>query len=63
MRDVHGVINHISVVEELNFEFEDVFVGVKTSLLEELEEGEDEMPVEIGGDSWCQIVVRHCSRD
>lgn len=35
--NVHGVINHISVVEKLDFEFEDVLVCVKASLLEKFE--------------------------
>lgn len=35
--DVHSVINHVSVVEKLDFEFEDVFVWVKTTLLEEFQ--------------------------
>lgn len=50
--DVHGVINHVGLVEELDLGLEDLLIGVKLPLLKKLEERENKMTVKIRGDSW-----------
>ena len=43
--DVHGVINHVGLVQKLDLELEDLLIGVKLTLLEELEDGEHQVTV------------------
>ena len=43
--DVHCVINHVGLVQKLDLELEDLLIGVKLTLLEELEYGEHKVSV------------------
>lgn len=49
--DVHGVINHVGLIEKLDFGLEDLLIGVKLPLLKELKERENKMTVQIRRDS------------
>lgn len=60
--NIHGVIDHVSVVEELDLGLEYVFIRVHPSLLQELQQGEDEVPVKVRSRERCQIVCRHRRR-
>lgn len=57
--DVHGVVDHVGLVEELDFGLEDLLVGVELALLEKLQQGEDQVAVEVRRDARRQVVVRH----
>lgn len=57
--DVHGVVDHVGLAEELDLGLEDLVVVVELPLLEELEEGEDEVAVEVRRDARREVVVRH----
>lgn len=57
--DVHGVIDHVSLVEELDLGFENLVILIQLAFLEEFEERENEMPVEVGRDARGEIVKRH----
>ena len=50
--DVHGIINHVGLVEKLDFGLKDLVVLVELALLKELEKREDKVPVEVRGDPW-----------
>ena len=60
--DVHGVVDHVGVVEELDLGLQDVVVVVQLALLEELEQREHQVPVQIRSDPRGEVVGRHCSR-
>lgn len=39
--NIHGVVDHVGLVEKLDLPFKDLFVGVKLMLLKEFEQRED----------------------
>lgn len=43
--DVHGVVDHVGLVKELDLGLEDLLIWVHLSLLQELEKGKHQMPV------------------
>ena len=61
--NIHGVINHISVVEKLNLRLQNIFLRIQPSLLQELEQWEHQMPVQIRRYPRRQVILRrHCLR-
>ena len=59
--DVHGVVDHVRHAQKLDLGLQDVVVLVETAFLEEFEQGEDEVAVEMRGDSRGEVVARHGS--
>lgn len=57
--DVHGVVDHIGLAEELDLGLEDLVLGVELALLEELKQGEDKVAVKVRSDPGGEVVVRH----
>lgn len=49
--DVHGVVDHVGLVEELDLGLEDLLIGVKLPLLKELHQWEHKVPVKVGRDA------------
>ena len=49
--DVHGVVDHVGLVEELDLGLEDLLVGVELPLLEKLHQREHQVPVQVGRDA------------
>lgn len=56
--NVHGVVNHVSVIKQIDFGLENILLGVQPFLLQELKQREHEMPVELGRNPLRQIVFR-----
>jgi hypothetical protein len=61
--DIHGVIDHIRLGEKLDLGLQDLVVTVETFVLEELQEGEDEVTIEEGSDSGGKIILSHVWTD
>ena len=57
--NIHGIINHIGLVKQLQLSPQDILIRVKLPLLQELKQWKNQMPVQIGSDSGRQVVVRH----
>lgn len=49
--DVHGVVDNVGLVEELDLGLEDLLIGVKLPLLKELHQWEHKVPVQVGRDA------------
>lgn len=58
--DVHGVVDHVGLAQELDLRLEDLLVGIELPLLEELQHREHQMPVEIWRDPRREVVRSHC---
>lgn len=58
--DVHRVVDHVRLVQELYLRFQNLLVGVHLPLLKKLQQRKHQMPVQIRSDSLRQIVRRHC---
>lgn len=50
--DVHGIVDHVGFVKELDLGLEDLVILVELTFLEKLEKREDEVPIEIRRDPW-----------
>lgn len=59
--DVHGVINHVGISQQIDLPLEDLIVIVDGALLEKLQEWENQMTIEVGSDPGSQVVARHSS--
>lgn len=57
--DVHGVVDHVGLAQELDLRLEDLLVGVELPLLEELQDGEHQVPVEVRRDARREVVRSH----
>lgn len=58
--DVHRVVDHVRLVQELYLRFQNLLVRVHLPLLKKLQQRKHQMPVQIRSDSLRQIVRRHC---
>lgn len=51
--DVHGVVDHVGLVEELDLGLENLLIWVQLTLLKELQKREHQVSVEVRRDSRC----------
>lgn len=59
--NVHGVVDHISVVKQLDLRLQNILLGVQSSLLQEFKKREHQMTVQLRRYPRCQVVLRrHC---
>lgn len=57
--NIHGIINHIGLIKQLNLGLQDILIRVKLPFLQEFKQWENQMPIKIRRNSWRQIVVCH----
>lgn len=50
--DVHGIVDHVGLVKELDLGLQDLVVLVELAFLEELKKREDEVPIQVRRDPW-----------
>jgi len=57
--DVHGVVDHVGLAEEIDLRLENLIIRVELFLLQKLQKGENQMAVQMGSNLRCQVVFRH----
>jgi hypothetical protein len=60
--DIHGVIDHVGLVEKLDLRLEDLLVLMEPALLEKLQNWEDQVPVQVRRYARSEVVARHASQ-
>lgn len=56
--NIHGVVNHVRVVEKLDLSLQNISLGIQLPLLQELQQREHKMPVQMRRYTRCQVVLR-----
>lgn len=51
--DVHGVVDHVCLVEELDLRLEDLLIWVQLTFLKKLQQREDQVAVQVRRDALC----------
>lgn len=60
--DVHGVVDHVGLGQQLNFRFQDLVVAVKLLVLQKLQQRENEVPVQEWRHTGGEVILRHGDR-
>lgn len=57
--DVHGIVNHVSLIKKIDLGLEDELIGVELALLKKFKKRKDQVAIEVRCNSRGQVVCRH----
>jgi len=57
--DVHGVVDHVGLAEEVDLRLENLVIWVELFLLQKLQKGKHQMTIQMGSNLRRQIILCH----